>query len=125
MHSSKDFPRLISKNIEKALVEAFQPFGISDYNSIFRIAHPGVPAILEQVEAELGLKPEKMEATRNVLSEYGNMLCASVPFVLDEMRKKSIENGIGTTGEGHEWGVLFDFGPGLTVETVVLHSMAV
>jgi chalcone synthase len=123
-HLLKDVPGLISKNIEKSLVEAFQPLGISDWNSLFWIAHPGGPAILDQVELKLGLKPEKMRATRNVLSEYGNMSSACVLFILDDMRKKSAEDGLKTTGEGLEWGVLFGFGPGLTVETVVLHSVS-
>nr|DAD36977.1 TPA_asm: hypothetical protein HUJ06_007618 [Nelumbo nucifera] len=123
-HLLKDVPGLISKNIEKSLVEAFQPLGISDWNSIFWIAHPGGPAILDQVEEKLALKPEKLSATRHILSEYGNMSSACVLFILDEMRKKSIEDGLKTTGEGLEWGVLFGFGPGLTVETVVLHSIA-
>ncbi|PPR81453.1 hypothetical protein GOBAR_AA39261 [Gossypium barbadense] len=123
-HLLKDVPGLISKNIEKSLVEAFQPLGISDWNSLFWIAHPGGPAILDQVEAKLALKPEKLRATRHVLSEYGNMSSACVLFILDEMRKKSREDGLQTTGEGLEWGVLFGFGPGLTVETVVLHSVA-
>jgi chalcone synthase len=124
LHIIKDVPDLISKNIEKTLVEALQPLNISDYNSIFWIAHPGGRAILDQVEAKLGLKPEKMQATRHVLSEYGNMSSACVLFILDEMRRKSKEDGLATTGEGLEWGVLFGFGPGLTVETVVLHSVA-
>ena len=51
------------------------------------------------------------------------MSSACVLFILDEMRKKSKEEGKSTTGEGLEWGVLFGFGPGLTVETVVLHSV--
>ncbi|MBA0612387.1 hypothetical protein Godav_012989 [Gossypium davidsonii] len=123
-HLLKDVPGLISKNIEKSLAEAFQPLGISDWNSLFWIAHPGGPAILDQVEAKLALKPEKLRATRHVLSEYGNMSSACVLFILDEMRKKSKEDGLGTTGEGLEWGVLFGFGPGLTVETVVLHSIS-
>ncbi|KAL5096898.1 hypothetical protein RYX36_001225, partial [Vicia faba] len=72
-HLLKDVPGIVSKNIDKALVEAFKPLGISDYNSIFWIAHPGGPAILDQVEQKLALKPEKMRATREVLSEYGNM----------------------------------------------------
>ncbi|KAJ6705025.1 CHALCONE SYNTHASE 3 [Salix purpurea] len=123
-HLLKDVPGLISKNIEKSLTEAFQPLGISDWNSLFWIAHPGGPAILDQVEAKLGLRPEKLRATRHVLSEYGNMSSACVLFILDEMRKKSVEDGFESTGEGLEWGVLFGFGPGLTVETVVLHSVA-
>nr|ABN79673.1 chalcone synthase [Rudbeckia hirta] len=122
-HLLKDVPGLISKNIEKALTQAFSPLGITDWNSIFWIAHPGGPAILDQVELKLGLKEEKMRATRHVLSEFGNMSSACVLFILDEMRKKSAEEGAATTGEGLDWGVLFGFGPGLTVETVVLHSV--
>jgi chalcone synthase len=77
------------------------------------------------VEAKLQLKKEKMHATRHILSEYGNMSSACVLFILDEMRKRSAEEGKATTGEGLEWGVLFGFGPGLTVETVVLHSVPI
>ncbi|XP_022148237.1 chalcone synthase 6-4-like [Momordica charantia] len=76
------------------------------------------------VEAKLGLKEDKMRATREVLREYGNMSSACVLFILDQMRKNSAEEGKPTTGEGLEWGVLFGFGPGLTVETVMLHSVA-
>ncbi|GMN57374.1 hypothetical protein TIFTF001_026477 [Ficus carica] len=123
-HLLKDVPALISKNIEKSLVEAFSPIGISDWNSIFWIAHPGGPAILDQVEAKLGLKPEKLRASRHILSEYGNMSSACVLFILDEIRKHSAEQALSTTGEGLHWGVLFGFGPGLTVETVVLRSLA-
>ncbi|KAJ4888082.1 Chalcone synthase [Raphanus sativus] len=122
-HLLKTVPALISNNIEKCLQEAFKPLGISDWNSLFWIAHPGGPAILDNVEIKLGLKAEKMKATRHVLSEYGNMSSACVFFILDEMRRKAAEDGAVTTGEGLEWGVLFGFGPGLTVETVVLHSV--
>jgi chalcone synthase len=66
-----------------------------------------------------------MRDTRHILSEYGNMSSACVLFILDEMRRRSVEEGKTTTGEGLEWGVLFGFGPGLTVETVVLHSIPI
>ncbi|XP_021759574.1 chalcone synthase-like [Chenopodium quinoa] len=122
-HLLKDVPGLISKNINKALEDAFKPLGIDDWNSLFWIAHPGGPAILDQVEAKLGLDEEKLTATRNVLRDFGNMSSACVLFILDEMRKKSSKEGKSTTGDGLDWGVLFGFGPGLTVETVVLHSV--
>ncbi|XP_008812745.1 chalcone synthase-like [Phoenix dactylifera] len=124
-HLLKDVPGLISKNIEHSLVGAFQPLGISDWNSLFWIAHPGGPAILDQVESKLGLEPTKLSSTRHVLREFGNMSSACVLFILDEMRRRSAEEGLGTTGEGLEWGVLFGFGPGLTVETVVLHGVPI
>ncbi|XP_073110440.1 chalcone synthase-like [Elaeis guineensis] len=124
-HLLNQVPTIISKNIEKSLEEAFQPLGISDWNSLFWIAHPGGPAILDAFESKLKLKPEKLRATRHVLSEYGNMSSACVFFIMDEMRKWSAEEGKGTTGEGLDWGVLYGFGPGLTMETVVLKSMAI
>ncbi|RVW58319.1 Stilbene synthase 5 [Vitis vinifera] len=122
-HLWPNVPTLISENIEKCLNQAFDPLGISDWNSLFWIAHPGGPAILDAVEAKLNLEKKKLEATRHVLSEYGNMSSACVLFILDEMRKKSLKGEKATTGEGLDWGVLFGFGPGLTIETVVLHSV--
>ncbi|CAI9110360.1 OLC1v1010368C1 [Oldenlandia corymbosa var. corymbosa] len=120
----RDVPDLVSKNIDKLLEEAFGPLGISDWNSIFWIMHPGGPAVIDKVENKVGLKPNKLRATRHVLSEYGNMGSPSVLFILDEMRKASVKDGFKTTGEGLEWGVLFGFGPGVTAETIVLHSIS-
>ncbi|XP_006349976.1 chalcone synthase J [Solanum tuberosum] len=121
----KDIPMLVAKNIEKILVEVFQPLGISNWDSIFWVAHPGGRAILDQIELKLGLKSKKLETTRHVLSDYGNMSSATVLFVLDEMRKTSIKEGLCSTGEGLEWGVLCCFGPGLTIETIVLRSISI
>ncbi|TMW83305.1 hypothetical protein EJD97_002186 [Solanum chilense] len=125
IHIHKEVPMLISTNIEKILLEGFQPLGISDWNSIFWVAHPGGRAILDQIELKLSLKLEKLKATRNVLSGYGNMGSATILFVLDEMRKASINEGLSSTGEGLEWGVLCCFGPGLTMEAVVLRSISI
>ncbi|KAL5714271.1 chalcone synthase [Ranunculus cassubicifolius] len=123
IHLLKDVPRLISENIDKCLEDAFSSLGISDWNSLFWVAHPGGPAILDQVESKLNLNPEKMRASRKVLRENGNMSSSCVLFILDQVRKKSAKDRLQTTGEGLEWGVLFGFGPGLTIETVVLRSV--
>ncbi|GAB4826159.1 Chitin synthase, class 2 [Ancistrocladus abbreviatus] len=124
-HLSKDVPTLISNNIEKILVDAFKPLGINNWNTLFWITHPGGRAILDGVERKLGLDKEKMKESRHVLSEYGNLTGACVLFILDEMRKKSIEEKKATTGKGLEWGVLLGFGPGITVETIILRSVPV
>ncbi|CAJ1974292.1 unnamed protein product [Sphenostylis stenocarpa] len=124
-HLKDNVPQLIGENIEKSLEEAFHPLGISDWNSLFWVTHPGGPAILKQIEATLGLNPDKLRATKQVLSEYGNMSSACVLFILDVMRKWSSEEGKSSTGEGLKWGVLYGFGPGLTMETIALHSAAI
>ena len=122
-HLWPNVPTLIYENIEKCLTQTFDPLGISDWNSLFWIAHLGGLTILDAVEAKLNLEKKKLKATRHVLSEYGNMSSACVLFILDEMRKKSLKGEKGTTGEGLDWEVLFGFGSGLTIETVVLHSI--
>ena len=127
----KDVPTIISKNIGRVLESAFaQVFGASSsgdalprYNDVFWVAHPGGPAILDQVELKLGLNKEKLAASRHVLDQYGNMSSACVLFILDQVRRSSVSRGTATTGEGHEWGVLLGFGSGLTCETVVLRSL--
>lgn len=123
IHLHRDVPKIISKNIEDALMDAFKQLGISDWNSLFWVAHPGGPAILNHVETKLKLEPKKLQVTRRVLREFGNMSSATVFFVLDEMRKQSATEGWATTGQGLEWGVLCGLGPGITVETVVLRSV--
>ncbi|KAL8486826.1 hypothetical protein ACS0TY_023500 [Phlomoides rotata] len=69
--------------------------------------------------------PQKLRTARHVLSEYGNMTGAGVLFVMDEMRKVSVKEGRRSTGEGLDWGVLFGFGPGITIETIVLRSVPI
>lgn len=115
-HLRKDVASIIGKNIEGSLVEAFKPIGIiRDWNFIFWAVHPGGRAIVDEVET-------KLETTRHILSEYGNTRSASVLFILEEMRNKSLAEGKATTGEGEEWGLVLGIGPGISVEAVVLHS---
>ncbi|EFJ21767.1 hypothetical protein SELMODRAFT_271225 [Selaginella moellendorffii] len=127
-HLLKDVPGIISKNIEKLLAEPLDYVKSVDeaspaYTDLFWVVHPGGPAILDQVEAKLKLDKDRMQATRDVLAQYGNMSSASVLFVLDQMRKRSVELNKDTTGDGLKWGVMLGFGPGLTVEALLLKSI--
>ncbi|KAF5467865.1 hypothetical protein F2P56_012077 [Juglans regia] len=124
-HLSTNLAEFIGNNIENCMIEAFSSIGISDWNSLFFIVHPGGPLILHKIQENLGLNEEKLKTSRHVLREYGNMASPCVLFILDKMREKSMEEGKATTGDGLEWGVLFGFGPGLTVEAIVLHSIPV
>ncbi|KAG6581142.1 Chalcone synthase 6-4, partial [Cucurbita argyrosperma subsp. sororia] len=99
----------------------------SDYPDFyFRVTNSEHMAILKDkfVKAKLGLKEEKMKASREILRKYGNMSSSCVAFIMDQIRKNSLEEGASTIGEGLEWGVLIGFGPGLTLETVMLYSVA-
>ncbi|CAM6128150.1 unnamed protein product [Calypogeia fissa] len=122
-HLLKDVPGLISKNIEKFLVEAKKAVGSPEWNEMFWAVHPGGPAILDQVEAKLGLDKTKMGGSRDTLSDYGNMSSATVLFVLDRIRQRSIEKGSTNSGEGSDYGYVIGFGPGLTLEVLTLKSL--
>ncbi|XP_039143187.1 chalcone synthase-like [Dioscorea cayenensis subsp. rotundata] len=124
-HSTSRLPDIIAKNLEPSLKEAFKPLGISDWNELFWLAHPGGPGVLDRVAAELRLGPNKLDDSRHVLREYGNMSSTTVLFIMDEMRRRSVAEKKETTGDGLEWGVLYGFGPGLTVEMVVLHGLPI
>ncbi|MBA0566211.1 hypothetical protein Golob_011050 [Gossypium lobatum] len=121
---SRNLPKYVSNDIKQCMVEVFTPFDISKWENLFYVVYLGGVAILNGIEEKLGLNKERLRASRHVLTEYGNMWGPSVIFILDEMRKMSVLEGKATIVEGLEWGVLFGFGLGLTVETLVLRSFA-
>ncbi|XP_066335675.1 bisdemethoxycurcumin synthase-like [Miscanthus floridulus] len=123
-HLSVEVPTLVQGSINKCLADTLAPLGLlnaSDggWNGLFWALHPGGGAILDSYEAALGLEPGKLAASRHVLSEYGNMMGATIIFVLDEIRQR--RRRCHDDGKDCQWGVLSGLGPGLTIETIVLH----
>uniref|UniRef100_A0A0E0B8E6 Chalcone synthase n=1 Tax=Oryza glumipatula TaxID=40148 RepID=A0A0E0B8E6_9ORYZ len=121
-HLSIQVPTVIKDNIHQCLLDAFQSVGNTDpnWNDLFWAVHPGGRAILDNIEGKLQLEPGKLAASRHVLSEYGNMSGAMIAFVLDELRRRrEKEEGV---QQQPEWGVMLAFGPGITVEAMVLRN---
>jgi len=80
----------------------------------FFAIHPGGRKILESIEEALGMEREKNAPAYRVLKNYGNMSSPTVLFVL-----KDIFDGL--TPEHNGQPVLsFAFGPGLTLESMLL-----
>ena len=74
--------------------------------------HPGGKKILEAVEDALELPEESNAVAYEVLQQYGNMSSATILFVLDKM--------LNTRKHAGERILSYAFGPGLTVEGMVL-----
>jgi len=125
-HISNQVPRLLGCNVERCLVDAFGALGIhnANWNNLFWAIHPGGRAILDHIEGVLGLDDGKLAASRHVLSEFGNMSGTTVIFVLDELRRRLGQAANQEEGQAPEWGVMMAFGPGITIETMVLHAPA-
>lgn len=77
--------------------------------------HPGGRSVLDAVQRTLNLGPDALNASRDVLRNYGNMSSATVMFVLAEML-----NGAAAGGKG----CAMAFGPGLTAETMTFGMVA-
>jgi len=68
--------------------------------------HAGGRSVLDAVEHGLGLAPEALAASRDVLARFGNMSSSTLPFVLATL-----------LGEPeHQRGIALAFGPGLAAE---------
>jgi prepilin-type processing-associated H-X9-DG protein len=80
----------------------------------FFAIHPGGKKILENIESELGISKEQNQEAYCVLKNYGNMSSPTILFVLHHLMHK-----ISDTDDG-EYILSFAFGPGLTVESVVM-----
>ena len=72
--------------------------------------HPGGPRILSAVEEALGLPRTATAVSREVLAAHGNMSSPTLLFILDRL--------IATTAPRPC--VALGFGPGLTVEALLL-----
>ncbi|KAL6650549.1 hypothetical protein ACP70R_009474 [Stipagrostis hirtigluma subsp. patula] len=125
-HLAIQVPMLIGKNVERCLVDAFRSTHgdvVGDgatwkWNDLFWAVHPGGRPILDNIDTVLKLDPRKLAASRNVLREYGNMSGATIVFVLDELRRLREEEG--DDRQLPEWGAMLAFGPGITIEAMVL-----
>ncbi|XP_052136827.1 bisdemethoxycurcumin synthase-like [Oryza glaberrima] len=127
-HIAHEMPSLVGEHIAHCVADALAPLGIGidvdvdgggGWNGLFWAVHPGGRAILDSVEARLALAPGKLAASRRVLGEFGNMAGATVFFVLDELPRARGEG----ERRGCEWGVAVAFGPGVTVEAMVLRAV--
>ncbi|CAO2143975.1 unnamed protein product [Urochloa humidicola] len=119
----RDIPVHVSSAMERLLKVLLQETMALDYGEVFSVVHPGGRGILDRIESELGLGEEKLAASRTVMRQYGNTRCSSVILVMEEMRRRSEQLGLSTAGEGLEWGILAGYGPGITVEAILLHAL--
>lgn len=92
-------------------VDRLLPAGIGSSDCDWAV-HPGGKAILQAIERGMTLKPDQIQASWEVLGEFGNMSSPTVLYVLDRLIRRPPTN--------REWVAGLGFGPGLSVEGMVL-----
>lgn len=110
---SKDVPQLLRDNIRKMSGDFLARRSLARKDVSAFLLHPGGLKILQYLEEELSLNREETQPSWDVLREYGNLSSASVLFVLHEwLTKRSVPPGT--------YGLMAAFGPGLSVEQLLL-----
>ena len=112
MHLSGQVPGRIAGALRDDAAGA-DPAGILRGDGIRAVdlwaVHAGGRTVLDAVEIGLGLAPEALLASREVLREHGNMSSATIMFVLRRLLAAPSASG--------ERGLAMAFGPGMVAET--------
>jgi predicted naringenin-chalcone synthase len=113
MYLSSYVPDLLAANIETFVANLLAPCGLAREAVRFWGIHPGSAKIVDYVGERLHLTPDQTLFSHQVLRDYGNMSSATVLFVLDRIQRD------GDPAPG-DYGVLMAFGPGLTMEGLLI-----
>jgi predicted naringenin-chalcone synthase len=103
-------PASIQSHLQHWMKDWLAPHGLSLDDIADWIVHPGGPRILDATESALALSPQKLQRSRDVLSELGNMSSPTVFFVLQRSLKAQ------QSGPR----VMVAFGPGLVAEAALI-----
>lgn len=116
MRLSGNVPDVIREGIHDLTHRLLDLMEISLDQIDFFAIHPGGKKILEVIEAELNLNKEKNRPAREILRTYGNMSSPTILFVLAHIMQDLTDSDDGKNV------LSFAFGPGLTMESMVLKT---
>lgn len=114
MHLSTLIPLLVKENMQPLFERALAAAEMEREDITRWAIHPGGKKILCNVQHSLGLSEAQLAPSWHVLKNYGNMSSPTILFVLKEIMDKL--NGT------QEKVFAAAFGPGLTMETLILES---
>ncbi len=107
---SQDLPDTLAAHLPGVIDDFLSEHGLSMEEVAHWLVHPGGPQILEAVQKCLALPKDALALSWSVFRNYGNMSSPTIFFILKEL--------LATDGRGLT--VAMAFGPGLTIEMVLL-----
>ena len=109
---SQDIPTMISTHIydDVSSFLAKHHLTLSEMKNL--IFHPGGKKVLTAYEEALAVGRARLENTRGVMNDNGNMSSATVLYVLERFLSRGFDNG---------HGLMLSMGPGFSSEMVLLH----
>jgi predicted naringenin-chalcone synthase len=111
MTLSSYIPDLLEEDFSQFTGRALAKAGLTQQDISHWCIHPGGKKILEAIHKTLSLQNGELQASYDILQQYGNMSSATILFVLKKMMPSLLHNH---NQKEHVFGAAF--GPGLTME---------
>jgi predicted naringenin-chalcone synthase len=115
MTLSSYVPGLVEQSLGSLVQESLAHANLTQEEIAHWCIHPGGKKILESAQKSIGLANGRLDTSYDVLKKYGNMSSPTILFVLREIAGR-LSPGVG------ERIFVAAFGPGLTMETLILNS---
>lgn len=113
---SRDIPTIVKENVKPNIEEFLKQYNLGIDDIKHYIAHPGGAKVIDAYTESLGLTNGKLDHSRNVLHNHGNMSSPTVLYVMKELLTKGFKAG--------EYGLLSALGPGFSSELVLFKTTA-
>ncbi|HEY8783680.1 MAG TPA: 3-oxoacyl-[acyl-carrier-protein] synthase III C-terminal domain-containing protein [Mucilaginibacter sp.] len=108
---SKDIPKFINEHIKEDIDRFLSKHHLNLTDIKNFIFHPGGKKVLDAYTEALGMEPDFIKKTHEVMHDYGNMSSVSVLYVLEKFMREGFEEG---------FGLMLAMGPGFSSEMVLL-----
>jgi alkylresorcinol/alkylpyrone synthase len=109
---SKDIPSIVTNLVRENICELIEMNRLELSDISHYVTHPGGTKVLDAYQIALGLPPNTMNHSIDVLRENGNMSSCTVFFILERFMHDEIASG--------DYGILSALGPGFSSELVLL-----
>ncbi|MBD1820971.1 naringenin-chalcone synthase [Cyanobacteria bacterium FACHB-DQ100] len=115
---SRQLPDYIEAGVDPVIESFLEQNGLTKEQIDLWAIHPGGTRIVERSQRSLGLSDDQVAYSWEILSEYGNMLSASILFVLERMLSKQE-----SSDERLLTGLAFSFSPGVGIEGILFQKL--
>ena len=114
---SRHLPDYIETGVRPVIEHFLEKQAMTQSNIDLWAVHPGGTRIIQKVQSSLGLSDAQVADSWAILQQYGNMLSASILFVIERMISRA-EKQCSSSAETMT-GLAFSFSPGVGIEGIL------
>ncbi|KAM9957314.1 hypothetical protein ACTFIW_009055 [Dictyostelium discoideum] len=113
-----ELPIAINRHINNAITSWLKKNSLQKSDIEFFATHPGGAKIISAVHEGLGLSPEDLSDSYEVMKRYGNMIGVSTYYVLRRILDKN-QTLLQEGSLGYNYGMAMAFSPGASIEAIL------